>query len=84
MYCTYVLQSETSKRYYIGSCEDIDIRLFKHNTGQVKVTKVELPWVIVHKEEFSTRSEAVRRVRRERKIKSYKGGEAFKRLINKK
>jgi putative endonuclease len=78
MYCTYILQSQKNKKYYIGSCEDVEIRVKKHNSGQVRATKAGIPWVVVCKEFYESRSEAVRR---ERQIKSYKGGNAFKKLI---
>ena len=67
MYYTYILESLKIKRHYIGSCEDMDVRLKKHNTGQVKATRLGMPLCIVHKEEFQTRSDAVRR---ERQIKT--------------
>ena len=79
MYYTYILDSLKIRRHYIGSCEDTDVRLKKHNTGQVNATRSGIPWRIIHKEEFQTRSEAVRR---ERQIKSYKSGNAFKKLLN--
>ncbi|MCF7808908.1 MAG: hypothetical protein K9N38_10365, partial [Candidatus Marinimicrobia bacterium] len=37
------------------------------------------PLVLIHKESFATRMEAENR---EKQIKSYKGGQAFKRLID--
>lgn len=80
MYYAYVLQSEKHHGYYTGSCQDIDNRLNKHNTGKVRSTKNGVPWIIVRKEAFETRSEAYRR---ELEIKSYKGGKAFKKLVKK-
>lgn len=79
MYIVYILKSLKIDRYYIGHCEDINVRLIRHNKGLVKSTKKYKPWKIVYKENFNTRSEAYRR---ELQIKSYKGGEAFKKLIN--
>lgn len=80
MYYVYILQSEKNRKYYVGSCENVEERYVRHNTGRVSVTRLGRPWIVVHTESFETRSEAVRR---ERKIKSYKGGEAFKKLIKK-
>ena len=78
MYFVYILQSQKHYRYYIGSCEDVNERLNRHNSGRVFITKSGRPWVVVYKESFQTRSEAVKR---ERQIKSFKGGNAFKKLI---
>ncbi|MCX5679255.1 MAG: GIY-YIG nuclease family protein [Candidatus Omnitrophica bacterium] len=78
MFYTYVIKSETIGQYYIGSCSDIDSRLKQHNRGQTKTTKYKGPYKLVYKEEFVSKSEALKR---EKQIKSYKGGRAFKKLI---
>lgn len=78
MFTTYILQSDRNKRFYIGSCEDVASRLVRHNSGRVPITRTGRPWSLVHTEFFDTRSGAVKR---ERQIKSYKGGNAFKKLI---
>ncbi|MEI7750058.1 MAG: GIY-YIG nuclease family protein [Candidatus Moraniibacteriota bacterium] len=69
MYHCYVLRSLGKGRYYIGSCENIAIRLKQHNNGAVKSTKVFAPWELMASESFSTRSEATAR---ERQLKSWK------------
>ncbi len=79
MYKVYILYSEKNKKYYIGHTENLAVRLGKHNTGQVKSTKSGRPWIVVYTEEYETKQEAYGR---EFQIKSYKGGEAFKKLIN--
>ncbi len=33
MHYVYILQSQSTKDYYIGQTEDIEIRLAQHNTG---------------------------------------------------
>ena len=78
-YLVYILQSVAEGRYYIGSCEDVDGRLARHNAGQVRATKYGVPWRVIYQEGFETRQDAYRR---EMQIKRYKGGEAFKRLVN--
>lgn len=80
MYFVYILHSEKFSRYYTGHCKNCKERLKDHNRGKVKSTKAYVPWKIVHTEQFETKSEAFRR---EMEIKSYKSGEAFKRLIKK-
>jgi len=77
-YC-YILQSQKNNKYYIGSCQNLQQRLDEHNAGFTKSTRYGRPWEIVYYEEFSTRAMACRR---EKQIKSYKGGNAFKKLIN--
>lgn len=78
MYSVYVLRSGKSGRHYIGSAADVAVRLAKHNSGAVRSTKAGLPWEVIHTESFGNRTEAVRR---EREIKSYKGGNGFRKLI---
>lgn len=76
----YILQSTKSKKYYIGSIDNLARRLYEHNTGKNKSTKNKGLWKIIYTEKFDTRLEVRRR---ELKIKSYKGGNAFKKLIGK-
>jgi len=78
MFFVYVLQSCNTKRYYIGSTNDIDRRFTEHNNGQTKSTKHQRPWKIVYLEGYCDNKTAKKR---ERVIKSYKGGLAFKELV---
>ena len=78
MYYVYILKSEMDNRYYIGSTENLEMRLKAHNRGSVKSTKNRRPLQLVWSEKYFTRAEAMKR---EKKIKSYKGGEAFKLLL---
>lgn len=78
MFQAYILKNNISGKFYIGSTNDLIRRLAEHNRGQTKSTKREGKWVVVYKEEFKTSIEAKRR---ERMIKSYKGGNAFKKLF---
>ena len=61
MFRAYVLRSLRTGRLYKGSCEDLDVRLHKHNAGRVRSTKPYRPWQLVYSESFATRSEAFRR-----------------------
>ncbi len=81
MWCVYVLKSEKTGRYYTGHTEDIEKRVRQHNDGKTKSLKAYLPVQLVYVEKCMSKQEAFRR---ERQIKSYKGGEAFKRLVNRK
>jgi len=61
MYHSYILKSLKDGRYYYGSTEDLEKRLLKHNSGQVKSTKGRIPFVIHFAEEHQNRSLAYRR-----------------------
>ena len=75
---TYIIQSETDQSYYIGSCEDIPLRLQRHNEGWSRYTKRKIPWKLVYSESFNTKSEAIKR---ELEIKRMKSREYILRLI---
>jgi putative endonuclease len=79
MYFVYILQSEKDGSYYTGQTQNVADRLVRHNAGAVPSTRRKMPYRIVYQEEFATRAEAIRR---ESEIKSYKGGNAFKKLLN--
>jgi putative endonuclease len=74
----YILQSLTSGRYYIGHAQNPDIRAEDHNQGKTKSTRNKGPWQIIYTEQCPSKSAAMKR---ERQIKSYKGDNAFKKLI---
>jgi len=59
MFYVYILKSLKNGRYYTGSTNDLKRRLVEHNSGGSKYTKLTRPFVLVHKEEFNTRKEAV-------------------------
>lgn len=50
----------------------------KAGTGLICLTLSGIPYVVVHQEQYPTRQDAYRR---ERQIKRYKGGNAFKKLV---
>ncbi len=71
MYYTYVLKSVIHKTLYVGSSENPEKRLAaEHNTGKVRYTKGRMPWVIIYKEPWVTRGEAMKR---EKFLKSGQG-----------
>ncbi len=78
MFNAYILQSDKSGKYYVGSTSNLDKRIERHNAGRNKSTKSQRPWRLVYKEQYSTKQDAYRR---EMEIKSYKGGVAFKKLF---
>jgi len=79
-YYVYILQSEKDNNYYIGSTSDVLKRLKYHNAGLQRSTRHRIPFKLVYQETWSTKTAALKR---EREIKSYKGGEAFRQLIKK-
>jgi putative endonuclease len=60
MYFTYYLKSTKNNFIYVGSCENIEKRLKRHNNGLVKSTKAYSPWKLLGYNEFDTRSQAVK------------------------
>ena len=58
MFHGYVLRSSRTGRRYVGSCEDLDERLRRHNLGHSKATRHGIPWTLIHSERFRSRSEA--------------------------
>ena len=79
MYFVYIIQSLKDNKYYIGSTSNVELRLKFHNSGRQRSTKHRIPFVLVYTETFQNRLEAEIR---EKQVKSYKGGEAFKKLIS--
>jgi putative endonuclease len=63
MFYVYVLKSAKTDRRYVGSCENLDDRLRRHNAGESKATKHGIPWVLLHAEECATRSAAMMKER---------------------
>ena len=61
MYYVYFLKSLKNGDLYVGSTENIENRLKKHNSGLVRSTKAYRPWELLGFEEYSTRSEAFRK-----------------------
>lgn len=78
MFYTYILQSESTGKYYIRQTNNLEQRLDRHNSHPDTYTKNRGPWKLLYWEEFTTRAEAMHR---EKEIKSYKGGNSFKKLI---
>jgi len=61
MFFTYILKSQVNNDIYVGSTENVENRLEKHNSGKVRSTKAYRPWKMISIEEFSSRSEAFKR-----------------------
>ena len=74
----YILENKEKKHYTGITALSPDQRLKRHNNGDVYSTKFGRPWKIVCVEGFATIQEARER---EKQIKSWKGGNAFKQFI---
>ena len=74
----YVLKSLKDGSHYVGSCGHVEERLKRHNQGDYRYTKGHRPWVIIYRESFHSRSEAVKR---ERFLKTGVGRKQLKVLI---
>jgi len=74
----YILQSQKTGHFYVGSANDLEDRMRRHNAGYMKATKARIPWEMIYIEEFENRELAVQR---EREIKAWKSAEAIFRLI---
>ena len=77
MFHVYVLRSTKTGRRYVGSCEDLDERLRRHNFGHSKATRHGVPWILLHSESCSNRADATRR---EKYYKSGRGRDELNRL----
>jgi putative endonuclease len=75
----YILQSQKDKKYYIGETSNVAERLSFHNSGKQRSTKSRIPFIIILIEEYGNRKEVLHR---EKQIKSWKCGRAFKELIS--
>ncbi|MFH1956177.1 MAG: GIY-YIG nuclease family protein [Patescibacteria group bacterium] len=80
MFYVYILQSEKDNKYYIGYTVNLSARIIWHNEGKNKSTKHRRPLKLIYIEEYKNKKDAMKR---EKEIKSYKGGNAFKKLLNK-
>ncbi len=76
----YILRSQTTSRYYIGSTNNLKRRLFEHNSGKTKSLWKHVPLEIIYSEVYTGKTDALGC---EKQIKSYKSGEAFKKLLTK-
>lgn len=79
MWQVYILKSERYNRFYTGCTNNLERRLKEHNCGYNKSTCRFAPFEVIYTESFTDGPTAFSR---EKQIKSYKGGEAFKKLIN--
>ncbi|HEY0741152.1 MAG TPA: GIY-YIG nuclease family protein [Chryseosolibacter sp.] len=76
---TYIIYSEKCDKYYVGHTDSISKRLEEHNIGKGgQFSSNCRPWNLVYSEQFSSRSDAMKR---EREIKSKKSRKYIEWLI---
>jgi putative endonuclease len=78
MYFVYILQSLKDFSFYVGQCDDLDKRMSKHFDGMSKYTASKRPLRLVYFETFQTRTEAIKR---EKQIKGMKSKKYLEDLI---
>ena len=74
----YILQSDTTERFYVGSTSALERRLSEHLRGHCFATRNRGPWKLVYHERFDTLLEARRR---ELKIKRWKSSNMIRALL---
>ncbi|GAL83997.1 excinuclease ABC subunit C [Sporocytophaga myxococcoides] len=80
IYYTYILESETSGKLYIGQTDNLLARLNRHNNGGSLYTRNKGPWKLLYYITFETRAEAMAN---EKKLKNFKNPAKVKEYINK-
>ena len=75
----YILRSESSGRFYLGSTDDLDRRLSEHLRGHTPSTRGRGPWNLVYKETFETLLQARPR---ELEIKRWKSSRMIRALVS--
>ncbi len=60
-YCLYIIYSIKWDQFYVGQTDDLKDRIKRHNEGRSKATRGGEPWRLEYTEDFTTRSEAMKR-----------------------
>ena len=63
MHFTYIIKSEDGKHRYVGHCKNLKSQLNQHNSRNVKATRDNRPWQIIHSEKFKSEKDAIFRER---------------------
>jgi len=59
-YFTYIIESETNHRWYIGHTNNINRRLDEHSSGQNISTRGKGPWKLIFLRDFDSNLKATR------------------------
>lgn len=71
MHYVYLLHSDKTGTFYVGSTSDLRQRLYQHNQGRNISTKYGAPWKVLYYEAFPAKALAQER---ERKLKHHGRG----------
>ncbi|MDA2913990.1 GIY-YIG nuclease family protein [Acidobacteriia bacterium AH_259_A11_L15] len=74
----YVLQSESTGRFYVGSTTHLGRRLSEHARGQTPSTRKRGPWKLAFHQKFPNLSEARQQ---ERRLKAWKSHAAIAKFV---
>jgi len=81
MFTVYALYSESHNKIYLGITSNIDERFKSHNElGKKGWTKNYRPWIIIYKQEYEEKSQALKR---EKQLKTSAGRLFIRSLIKK-
>ena len=80
LYHLYIIQSLIDDSFYVGTAQNLEERILRHNQGCSKYTKAKRPWKLVYVEKFPDRSSAMKR---EYAIKRRKSKDYITKLIEK-
>ena len=78
MFFVYIIESEKTRRYYIGQTGNLEERIARHNRGYNLSTRYYIPWVLKWWNGYNTRSEAIKV---EKKVKGLKKRESIQRFV---
>jgi putative endonuclease len=79
MYYVYLLRSKIKPdQLYIGYTENIEVRLKKHNAGEIQSTKSYQPWILIYFEVFTSMKDAKQR---EKYLKTTKGRRTLRLML---
>ena len=70
MYYVYLIESETTGKYYIGQTSDLYRRLADHNGNRKKYTNGKGPWRLIGYKCFPTHRDAIIEEQRLKKSKN--------------
>jgi len=77
-YVVYILYSQKDHKLYVGCTSNIEKRLKRHQSGQVRATVNRRPLDLVHTEQFESVTDAFNR---ERFLKSLWGAREKKKIL---
>ena len=60
MFVTYIIYSDSCRKFYTGHTQDLTNRLAEHNSAETKSIRSCIPWRVVWQREYPSRSEAMK------------------------